>query len=194
MAADSIKFINYLHINDYIGGYYIDPFELRPDNKDRHLFKNILKLLFIPGNDIYILCAHLTGDPSSKSLQMVYDSLTTFGNKVDVVDDSKPVKVDQFCARIQYHQEHSANLLMELWHNYKQVSFFRPSDDLHWNTFISYGNNLFQPDPDAKKMFTFDFMNFVFIKGSGGDSLSINHKKSYALPDLKDIILGKYKN
>jgi hypothetical protein len=192
MAADSVKFINYLHINDCISGYYIDPFELKPDHKDRVLFKNILKMLFLPGGDIFILCAHFTGQAGNKALQSVHDSLHTFGNKVDVKDEFK--QVEQFCARIQFHQEHSPNLLTELWMNYKQLSFFKPSEDLSWNTFISYGHNLFQPDPDAKKMFTFDFMNFICIKGPGGESLSINHKNTYTLPELKDIILGKYKN
>ena len=192
MAADSVKFINYLHINENIGGYYIDPFELITNPHDRFIFKNLLKILFIPGNDIYILCSQLSNDNNSNDLKTVYDSIQVYGDMVEITDPHKTAV--QLAARIQFHHEYSAKILSILWENYHQLSFFKPNVDLNWETFHSYGSNLFLPDADGKKMFSFDFMNFLVMKGQGGESLNINHKKTYALPDIKDIFHGKFKS
>lgn len=184
-----MKFINYIHISEVLGGYYIDPFEMDEEEHDRYVFSKLINALFRNGQDIFLFCSE---KKSSNSLTI--DKSPGFSDAIKLVDRSDRLSGrDQYCACFTYNAQESPAVLLGFWKGYKALTFFTPVPDLSWETFISYDNNLFHSDPDARRMFTFDFMNLVCIKGSGGESLSINHKKSYVLPDFEDIINGKFK-
>ncbi len=177
-----MKFISHQEINPVICGYYIHPMDLEVP-KDKELFVKIIKGLFKPGDEMYFIA--YGRENSDLDFDLIREQFYEFGD----IKEVELERVDDIAClcRIPYVKERH-RLIFALWSFFKSLRFFNPLPDLDWKTFSSYDCNLFESDPEGRKMFAFNFMSYLCIKGSGGESMMINYKKEYTLPDIHQLI------
>lgn len=177
------KFISRQEISPVIDGYYIDTFDFINNTQDRTIFFKLLEAFFSPAHEIYVV-AHGSALEEQYILQVKEKLISADSWFEASVDYSESPTV---LIRLNYSRSENENII-SLWNYFKNIRLFSRLPDLEWETFCSYAESLFDPDPEARKMFTFNFMNFIFIKGSGGESIMINHKKDYKIPDIFTLV------
>jgi hypothetical protein len=175
-----MKFISHQEITPIVCGYYIHPMDLEVP-KDKELFVKLLKSLFRSGDELFfIACGR---EKQDRELDFIREQFYEFGDLKEVELDGGYDDIAWLC-RVPYEKERH-RLIFALWASFRSLRFFNPLPDLDWSTFSTYDCSLFESDPEGKKMFAFNFMNYLCIKGSGGESMMINYKKDHALPDIQ---------
>lgn len=180
-----MKFINYKNITPLIAGFYIDSFDIPGDADDIVIFEKIISGLFHHNDRIFFMCSGKEQESSEDSLKAINEYFDSNGTIVKI--EAEETKEISYLAGMNY-SDTSPGLIVDLWKFFRHLAFFKPASDLTWESFTGYGKNLLDEDPDKKKMFTFNFMDFVLVKGSGGESLILNYRMDYPLPDIYSLV------
>lgn len=170
-------FINHISINELYSSCYIDPVDMEIA-KDQSKIDKLLSQLFKKDDTLYLICRKRL-EASSFQLDGEQVQLEYFEDDLN--------KETNCCANFKYSGR-SFQIYKKFWNAFDQVRLFKPSPDLTWVKLLSYEQNIFQEDKEALKMFSFNFFDCIVIKGLAGESLIVNHRKDFPLPEIKSLI------
>ena len=172
-----MKFINHIHLNELYSSCYIDPVDMDND-KDQAKINKLLSQLFSKGDALYLI--------GKKKLGPEPLNIEKEGIEIEFFEDHL-AKETNCCAFFTYSAR-SFGLYRKFWNAFDHVRLFKPYPDLTWEKFLSYEHNIFQEDKEGLKMFSFNFFDCIVIKGLAGESLIVNHRKDFPLPEIKSLV------
>jgi len=172
-----MKFINHIAINDLYSSCYIDPVDM-DNSKDQGKINQLLTQLYKKEDPLYLICKKKLAkqlfniDREEIEMQLFEDDLTRETN----------------CCAHFIHSTRTLEIYKKFWNSFDQVRLFKPYPDLTWEKLLSYEHNIFQEDKEGLKMFSFNFFDCIVIKGLAGESLIVNYRKDFPLPEIKSLI------
>lgn len=172
-----MKFINHIAINELYSSCYIDPVDM--DNpKDQGKINKLLSQLYKKDDPIYLIC--------KKRFAPKHFNIAQEEIQIKFFEDDLS-KETNCCVNFK-HSTRSFEIYKKFWNAFDQVRLFKPYPDLTWEKFLSYEHNIFQEDKEGLKMFSFNFFDCIVIKGLAGESLIVNYRKDFPLPEIKSLI------